>query len=193
MKDRLEEYIRNWVPSPLDSEVEEILDLFSPKSFKKGEFFKKPFTKGLEIAFIPEGAIRTIIYDDQGEETTFRIREKNVLLIDPIRLMDPNDSAPREAGAECLEDLSMLVCDFKPFEDLLMTNLALNVVVRKHATQQMIDIGRQQLLFLTGSASDRYNYIMEHHPSLIQKFPLRLIASMIGVTPTQLSRVRNKK
>jgi hypothetical protein len=50
-----------------------------------------------------------------------------------------------------------------------------------------------QFLFLTGTAKERYQRILENNPEMLRKFPLRFIASMIGITPTQLSRVRKKK
>jgi ribosomal protein L10 len=54
-------------------------------------------------------------------------------------------------------------------------------------------MANSQYLFLTGTAKERYQFILENKPELLKKFPLRFIASMIGITPTQLSRVRNKK
>ena len=54
-------------------------------------------------------------------------------------------------------------------------------------------MGKKNLAFLKGTAKDRYQFILENNPSLLKKFPLRLIASIIGITPTQLSRIRNKK
>nr|WP_295924042.1 Crp/Fnr family transcriptional regulator [uncultured Dyadobacter sp.] len=38
---------------------------------------------------------------------------------------------------------------------------------------------------------EKYRYILDHRPSLIQTFPLRLISSYLKVTPETLSRVRN--
>jgi hypothetical protein len=52
---------------------------------------------------------------------------------------------------------------------------------------------KRHLLFLNGTAKQRYEYLMATNPFLSKEFPLRFIASMIGVTPTQLSRIRNKK
>jgi ribosomal protein L10 len=66
-------------------------------------------------------------------------------------------------------------------------------VVRKHQKEQLLEMANSQYLFLTGTAKERYQFILENKPELLKNFPLRFIASMIGITPTQLSRVRNKK
>ena len=65
--------------------------------------------------------------------------------------------------------------------------------MREHIIKITIEMGKKNLAFLKGTAKDRYQFILENNPSLLKKFPLRLIASIIGITPTQLSRIRNKK
>jgi CRP-like cAMP-binding protein len=190
MKDLLKKYIMAQVTSPKEEEIEAVLSIFQEKHFKKGEFFKKPFTTGKHIAFLPEGAVRIIIYKENGDEVTARIRQDNSFLTDPFRIDSRNNSP---LGIECLDDLTLLVAPVEAFQDLLETNLALNIVVRKHLMEQMLEMGKNQYLFLTGSAKERYQFIVENNPELLQKFPLRFIASMIGITPTQLSRVRKKK
>ena len=64
--------------------------------------------------------------------------------------------------------------------------------MREYITENAVEMGRRHLLFLTGSAKERYLFILENHPNLLKKLPLRLIASLIGITPVQLSRIRNK-
>ncbi len=40
--------------------------------------------------------------------------------------------------------------------------------------------------------AEKYRYILEHRPALLQKFPLKLIASYLKITPETLSRVREQ-
>lgn len=190
MKELLRQYIIDQVASPKDEEIKEILSIFEVKEFKKGEYFKEPFKAGKEIGFLVQGAIRIVIFTNDGEEVTARIREKHTFVADPYMLESKN---PSPIGVECLENLSLLVANITDFQILLETNLTLNIVVRKFLSEQIREVGKQQLLFLTGSAKERYEYIIKQYPNFLKKFPLRYIASMIGITPTQLSRVRNKK
>lgn len=190
MKELLKQYLIDQVTSPVEEDIDEILSIFKVKEFKKGDYFKEPFKIGQEIGFLAKGAIRVVVFKDNGEEITARIKEENSFIMDPYRL---EHNQPSPIGLECLEDQALLVTNYDDFQNLLETNLVLNIVVRKYMSLQIKDIAKQQLLFLTGSSKERYEFILKQYPNLLKKFPLRFIASMIGITPTQLSRVRNKK
>lgn len=190
MKEQLRQYILDLVKSPKADEIDEVLNVFEEKTFAKGDYFKEPYKTGTQIAFLPEGAVRIFIFKENGDEATIRIREKNAFLMDFGQLTNEETSA---MGIECLEEQVLLLAKISDFNKLLETNLALNVVVRKHMKEQITVIGKQQMLFIKGSAKERYQFILDQQPSLLKKFPLRFIASMIGITPTQLSRVRNQK
>jgi len=190
VKEALEQYILEKVSRPKDEEIKEIISAFHERAYRRGDFFKEPFTMGNHVAFMSEGAVRVIIYKENGDEITARIRQTNSFIIDPARLEEPRISP---IGIECLEDLTLLVAPIEKLQALMETNLSLNIVFRKHLTEQMLDLAKIQYLFLTGTAKERYQFILENNPDLLKKFPLRFIASMIGITPTQLSRVRNNK
>lgn len=194
MEDPLKRYIIQQVGSPNEREVDEILSLFRKKYFKKGEFFKEPFRTGKYLAFLSKGAVRVIIYKNSGEEITARIRQENSFMADPYRLDESfqiNGMEGSPIGVQCLEDLILQIAPIEKILELLETNLALNIVIRKHLREQMLILANRQYLFMAGTAKERYQYILENNPRLLRKFPLRFIASMIGITPTQLSRIRN--
>ncbi|MEL7249141.1 MAG: Crp/Fnr family transcriptional regulator [Bacteroidota bacterium] len=190
MKEALRKYISEQVISPREEELDEVLALFREKHFKKGEFFKRPFTVGNQFAFLSEGTVRIVVYKENGDEITVRIRQDNSFITDPFRLEGKNSSP---LGIECLEDLTLLIAPVERMQELLETNLALNIVIRKHLKDQLLEIAKRQYLFVAGSAKERYQFILENNPELLKKVPLRFIASIIGITPTQLSRVRKKK
>jgi len=77
---------------------------------------------------------------------------------------------------------------------LLEIKLTFNRLLRECIADSLVDISKFGILFLTRTVKDRYRFILEDNPSFLNRFPLRFIASMIGVKPTQLSRIwANKK
>jgi ribosomal protein L10 len=45
---------------------------------------------------------------------------------------------------------------------------------------------------LSNTAEERYRQFTETYPTLVQRLPLKLIASFIGITPEYLSEIRRK-
>lgn len=190
MKEVLEKYINDHIKKPNKQEIKDILVVFEEKELKKGAFFKAPFTIGKEFGFLVKGSLRLVIFKENGEEITARLLQEYSFVADVFGVRN-QQSTP--IGIECLEATSMLVAPIEKANKLLETNLAFNILIREYITTNAAEMGRNHLLFLTGTAKERYQFIVENNPNLLKKFPLRYIASMIGVTPTQLSRIRNNK
>lgn len=51
---------------------------------------------------------------------------------------------------------------------------------------------KRELAFLNKTAEERYQSLFKEQPKLIQKNPLKYIASYIGITPQALSRIRKR-
>jgi len=189
MKDSLEKYIKIKVDNPSEKEIQEILDIFEAKNFEKKEFIKRPFSISKELGFLVKGSVKGAFYKKNGEEATFRLLEENSFIGDAISIRK-KEATP--IAFECISKVCILIAPVEKVQILLKSNLALNIVMREYITENAIEIGRRHLLFLTGSAKERYLFILENQPNLLKKLPLRLIASLIGITPVQLSRIRNK-
>jgi hypothetical protein len=76
--------------------------------------------------------------------------------------------------------------------DLLEHNVTFNILIREYIGDRSMVLLKRHLMFLNGTAKERYQYILETNPEMLKKFPLKYVASMIGVTPTQLSRIRKE-
>lgn len=190
MKNKLEDFIRTKVKHPKEEEIEEILNCFEIQTLKKGTYFKEPFTKSKELGFLVEGALRMVVIKNNGEEVTARIIQENTIIADVFSVIKEKKTP---IALQCINDVSILVAPLHKIQALFQTNLALNITMREHVTERALDMGENYLLFISGSAKERYQFILEKNPQLLEKFPLRFIASIIGITPTQLSRIRNKK
>ena len=46
--------------------------------------------------------------------------------------------------------------------------------------------------FMTSSAEERYVYLLENNPQLLQRVPQHQLASYLGITPESLSRIKNR-
>lgn len=190
MKEELEQFIRDKVKAPSRKEIDEILGVFQHKHFEKGHVIKSPGTICQKGYFLIEGNIRLFALKADGTEITLRVTGNNEFFTDFISIRT-KEATP--IGIEAYENCSVLMASYDQVKPLLDTNLSLNILLREYIAERAVAMGKFHYLFLTGTAKDRYKYLIENKPRLIHKFPLRFIASMIGITPTQLSRIRNKK
>lgn len=91
-----------------------------------------------------------------------------------------------------IEKSTVLVAPMGRVWELLERNVTFNILIREYIGDRAMELVKRHLMFLNGTAKERYQYILETNPEILEKFPLKYIASMIGVTQTQLSRIRKE-
>ena len=189
MKNQFEEFINQRVKKPRDLEVQEILSIFSEKKFDKGALFKEGNTIIKKLGFLVDGSARTYFINDKGDEITDEIVQKNNFLSDIISVRTGEKSP---IFIEILETSIVLVANMDNVWELLEHNVTFNILIREYIGDRSMELLKRYLMFLNGTAKERYRYIVETNPEILKKFPLKYVASMIGVTRTQLSRIRKE-
>ncbi len=190
MKTKFENFIHKRLKNPKEQEVQEILSIFNEKKFVKGDLFKEQNTVIQNLGFLVDGSARSYFINENCDEITDEVLQSSNFLSDIISVRT-NEKSP--IIIEILEKSNLLVAPMDNVWELLNHNITFNILIREYMGDRAMQLVKHHLLFLNGTAKQRYEYLMATNPSLFKKFPLRFIASMIGVTPTQLSRIRNKK
>lgn len=190
MQEKLKDFISKRVKNPKKQEAQDILSLFQTRKYRRGDVFKERDTKIKELGFLIEGSARTMIVNRKGDEITGQITQEYNFLADLISLRT-KESTP--IIIEFIEDSTVLVAKIPDVLSELETNLTFNILMREYIADKTVEMGKRHISFLTGTAKERYQFVLESNPHLLKKFPLRFIATMIGITPTQLSRIRNEK
>lgn len=190
MKEQLEYFIRLNLKNPKEEEIKEILEIFQIKHFEKGDYFKHHENICNKIGFLLEGSLQHYVVKNNGNEVTLRITRKGNFVTDLISIRTKKKNP---ISIKAIEPTTMFVAYEKDLNHLLENNLTFNRLLRDFMADSVEKQAGLYLLFLTGTAQERYRFIKENHPELLKNFPLRFIATMIGITPTQLSRIRKKK
>ena len=190
MKKQFEDFIYRRVKKPRDHEVQEILSIFSEKKYNKGALFKDEDTVIKKLGFLVEGSARNYFINDKGDEITDQIVQKNNFLSDIISVRTGEKSP---IIIEILEKSIVLEANMDNVWDLLEYNVTFNILIREYIGDRSMELLKRHLMFLNGTAKERYQYILETNPEILKKFPLKYIATMIGVTQTQLSRIRKER
>jgi CRP/FNR family transcriptional regulator, anaerobic regulatory protein len=169
-------------------DLEKILTAFELQTFKKNDFIVEEGKTSRYIGFIETGMFQYYVIQD-GEERTNYVSLENTFFASVLSFIS---EAPSLENVKALVDgsismisktnLKMLLNEIPAFKDFYIGLL--------EATLCGIDSSRYDLIVLT--AEQRYEKMLINEPHLLQQIPLQHLASMLGVTPRHLSRIRSK-
>lgn len=167
-------------------DLEKILGAFISIEFKKNDLIVEEGKVAKYIGFVESGMFQYYVMLD-GEEKTTYINIENTFLASVTSFVSQK---PALENIRALTDgklslisranLYQLVAEVPGFKDFYIALLEYTVCG--------IDASRHDLIVLSGE--ERYAKMLRDEPHLLQQIPLQYLASMLGVTPRHLSRIR---
>lgn len=162
--------------------------LSSPKIIKKGQIIQSAGSTAAKAYYVKKGLLRSYTIDDNGKVHIFTFAPENWILSD---LEAFAMSTETDLFIDAVEDSEIIEIS-QTTEDLYQ---AINIdgldgidkLFRRIAVLQ-----RRVLLLMSASAMQRYEHFLETYPQLINRVPLKMIASYLGITPEALSNIRSK-
>jgi CRP-like cAMP-binding protein len=185
----LEETLNHIVPFDNASLVS-IVNLFKEVQFKKGKSFARKGEYSRNIAFIKSGVLRAYYGNDKGEQYNKTFFTENSFVGAYSALVTGNRNL---IDIDCLTDCSLLVAEYSKITALYDENPKVECLSRILAEQFFVRKEKREIELVTLEAKERYSIFQKEHPDLEQRIPQYHIASYLGVSPTQLSRIRAKK
>lgn len=165
--------------------IENIIEV---QSFKKGEILLQNGQIAKEIHFIGKGALRAFITDATGN-----IYNKNIFLDGDFAgsTVSLIQQTPSEFSLEALEDSILININYKKYRELIFQNDDLkNFYIAYLERNWVIEKEQREISIVMENATERYLDLLKKHPDISERIPLLHIASHLGITPTQLSRIR---
>ena len=166
--------------------LETIVNAFEAQAVKENDLFVEEGKISRYIAFVERGMYQYFVWKD-GEEKTTYVSIENTWL---ASLMSFVGQIPSRENVKALTDgnlfiisresLRKLVDTVPGFKDFYIQLLEVSIVG--------IDASRHDLIVLSGD--QRYEKMLRQEPHLLQQIPLQYLASMLGITPRHLSRIR---
>ena len=156
--------------------------------FKQNELIVKTGEINQNIYIPKEGIYRGFLYQG-GKETTlyFGMEGDIVASIYSYYRGEPSVITIEACCDSVIMKISKQDIDKLIHESVEFANWSLNVTL-----QQLYGIERKRTV-IVGNAYERYNSFVKKRAALLQKVPLRIIASYLGITQQSLSRLRNPR
>lgn len=185
-KNQISSYLDN-LQIQLTPELESGLSLFKIKTYNKGEYFIQEGQIAKNIAFVLEGMVRHY-YNIDGKEYTRWVSLKNNFV---TALSSFIRQSPSTENLECIEDCKMLYLDYKQFMELKSKSKALQTLWQLSLENEIIGYEERVCHLITNDGEKRYLDFLEKYPAHAMQVPQKYIASMLGIAPRHLSRIRN--
>lgn len=165
-----------------------IEDITEIQSIKKGEILLESGQIAKEIYFVVKGAMRAFITDAAGN-----LYNKNIFLEGHFAGSKASllQQTPSHFTLEALEDSILIQLDYKKYRALIdQHNDLKNYYIAYLEKNWVIEKEQREIALVMQNATERYLHLLSNHPDLSERIPLLHIASHLGITPTQLSRIR---
>ena len=176
--------------SPLKEKTwEELLPLFRETSLSANEYFVRENEVARKIAFLESGVVRAFFINQEGQEYNkqFFVGPSSIggytsLLTGKANLI------PQQALTDC----KIWTCEFRSITERYDQFPDLERLSRKIAEYYFLEKEKKELEIVLLDASQRYRIFQKEFPTLEQLIPQYHIASYLGISATQLSRIRHQ-
>jgi CRP-like cAMP-binding protein len=156
---------------------------------KKHEYFVKDGEVSHEVGFLVEGIVRSFFVTNEGKEYNKNLFAAPSIIGSYVSLIT---GQPNRLPQQALTDCIVLKIPFSIIEKLSENNIELERLRRKIAELFFVLKEKRELEMSILLAEERYLIFRDEFKGVEQLIPQYHIASYLGISATQLSRIRNK-
>ena len=165
--------------------VNDIIKYSIIREYKKDAFILKAGKISNHTSWILKGLIRSY-YEKDGEEITTKFLWEGA----PVTsVFSYYNRKPGNENIVALEDTVMASMHYDHMQELYSNYPAFNVVGRVITEKYLYMLEIEVYNLRKQKAEDRYQFIVKHFPHLLQRVPLKYLATYLGMNLETLSRV----
>jgi CRP-like cAMP-binding protein len=192
----MDESVLSYISQQVDMTDEAWADLQSilvPRQLRKKEHFLRQDEHCKYLGFITRGYVRLYYLVDAGGagggvvEVTkdFNFEQQFCGSYASFSLQQPS-----RFNIVAMEPVSLYLLGRDSLYRLMDKHPAIQKLVRLQMERMFIYKELRETSFLLDSPEQRYRQLLAHMPGILQRVPLKYIASYLGMSPETLSRIR---
>lgn len=166
-----------------------LFDKLQTKKVRKGTILLYKGDSCKTIYKVNQGCLKSYVIDRSGKEHILHFAPEDWLITDLDSFVN---NKPASFFIDAIEDSEVSLLTTSNYnninqlshDDLLEQNMKL--------VNNLITTNKRLTNLLSATAEERYVDFIETYATLVQRLPLKLIASYLGMTPEYLSDVRRK-
>ena len=172
-----------------DSTWDKIVPLFNERRIKRKDYFVREHELAREIAFLKTGVVRAYFTNEEGKEYNKQFFVGSTIIGAYTSLLTGKSNI---IAQQALTDCVVYACKYKCLTDLYATHPDLERFARKIAEHYFLEKEKKEIEIVLLDATERYSIFKNEFPTLEQLIPQLHIASYLGISATQLSRIRKE-
>ncbi|MEQ8519484.1 MAG: Crp/Fnr family transcriptional regulator [Cytophagales bacterium] len=162
---------------------------FIEAELKKGDYFIRKGQYAKEIAFLESGIVRAYYINAEGKEYNKTIFSAPSIIGSYASLISKQKNA---VAQQAITDCKIWKASFLKIEELSEGNFEIERLRRIIAEGYFLRNEKKEIEMALLDAEQRYLILQKEYPGIELEIPQYHIASYLGISPTQLSRIRKK-
>ncbi|WP_020535656.1 Crp/Fnr family transcriptional regulator [Lewinella cohaerens] len=159
------------------------------KKVSKGDLLLSVGDTTLYAYKVESGCLRSYVIDNAGKEHILQFAPEDWIIGD---MGSYTNGDPSTIFIDALEESEVSFISAADFRDFHSLEKELLVEMSIKLRNNVIAANKRIISLLSATAEERYISFTQTYPTLVQRLPLKLIASYIGITPEYLSDLRRK-
>lgn len=173
-----------------DEEKALFISVLKTKKVKRKQFVEQPGFVSKYRSYVVEGALRAYFIGHDGQEHTISLAVEDWWIGDPGSFFYQE---PATLYVEALEDCVLLQLSYENEKLLLDKIPAFEHYFMIRWQRIAIMVQKRVISNLSLSAKERYDEFAAKYPKFVQRIPLYIIASYLGMSREFLSKIRNER
>lgn len=170
-----------------DSEAAFILSQFTPRLLKKNDHLLRAGQAAPCSAYVISGCFRSYTINENGDEFTTRFAFEDWWIGDIQSLFS---GEPAGLSIQALETSEIMTVNKAGYDCLFANSPAFTELFRINRDKGFNKLNQLMLDRMSKTAEERYRDMIRQHPAILQRIPLKYIASYLGIKAPSLSRIR---
>lgn len=184
---QLRSAMQAYAPIP-DSSWQHLVAMAKVLGLPKGAALYPAGQLPTSFGFVVSGLVRSFVTDAEGREYNKNFFAEGSF---PGSMAALLTQSPSRFTLETLEPTTLVLIDFKAYRLQLMRDEALKIFHIHYLERNwLLAKDAREVELVQEDARSRYLRFVTDHPALHQRLPQYHIAAHLGITPTQLSRIR---
>lgn len=167
-----------------------VSELFKYSTLEKGDYFLRKNQYSKKLSFIKAGYLRIFAPNESGDkEITQWVSSQGMFITELSSLLF---NTPSRFNIQALTDCELYTISQEDYKNIKEYVPNWPELEKLFISKCFITLENRVFEQISMSAEQKVSSLMENNPDIFLYVPLQYIASMLGITPETLSRVRRK-